>query len=185
MVQQNYFSDLYPAKISDLSAKPFFPCKALLSCYSNSRINQDRRYPDTAYKSVLSRTPWKIATIRNRRYNQYNRELFDVAIWKFPLSYVWNWMSLNFFYIVRIIRSPQIYLCYSNAIFIKRDLHLSICCQEILQKSRKRREAIAHIQMRVIRTFSIVKFAITVKSICFCHFCMMWVTWNIFVHIQL
>jgi len=26
MVQQNYFSDLYSAKISDLSAKPFFPC---------------------------------------------------------------------------------------------------------------------------------------------------------------
>jgi len=61
IVQQNYFSDLYPTKILDLSAKPFFPStyysKALLSCYSNSRINQDRRYPDTAYKSVLSRTP--------------------------------------------------------------------------------------------------------------------------------
>jgi len=45
IVQQNYFSDLYPTKILDLSAKPFFPCtyysKALLSCYSNSRINQD------------------------------------------------------------------------------------------------------------------------------------------------
>jgi len=26
MVQQNYFSNLYPAKILDLSAKPFFPC---------------------------------------------------------------------------------------------------------------------------------------------------------------
>jgi len=26
IVQQNYFSDLYPAKILDLSAKPFFPC---------------------------------------------------------------------------------------------------------------------------------------------------------------
>jgi len=25
--QQNYFSDLYPAKILDLSAKPFFPCR--------------------------------------------------------------------------------------------------------------------------------------------------------------
>jgi len=25
MVQQNYFSDLYPAKILDFSAKPFFP----------------------------------------------------------------------------------------------------------------------------------------------------------------
>jgi len=25
IVQQNYFSDLYPAKILDLSAKPFFP----------------------------------------------------------------------------------------------------------------------------------------------------------------
>jgi len=24
--QQNYFSDLYPAKILDLSAKPFFSC---------------------------------------------------------------------------------------------------------------------------------------------------------------
>jgi len=27
MVQQNYFSDLYSAKILDLSAKPFFPCR--------------------------------------------------------------------------------------------------------------------------------------------------------------
>jgi len=27
MVQQNYFSDLYPAKILNLSAKPFFPCR--------------------------------------------------------------------------------------------------------------------------------------------------------------
>jgi len=26
MVQQNYFSDLYPAKILDLSAKSFFLC---------------------------------------------------------------------------------------------------------------------------------------------------------------
>jgi len=26
MVQQNCFSDLYPAKVLDLSAKPFFPC---------------------------------------------------------------------------------------------------------------------------------------------------------------
>jgi len=25
IIQQNYFSDLYRAKISDLSAKPFFP----------------------------------------------------------------------------------------------------------------------------------------------------------------
>jgi len=25
-MQQNYFSDLYPAKILDLSAKPFFSC---------------------------------------------------------------------------------------------------------------------------------------------------------------
>jgi len=24
--QQNYFSDLYPARILNLSAKPFFPC---------------------------------------------------------------------------------------------------------------------------------------------------------------
>jgi len=28
IVQQNYFSDLYPAKILDLSAKLFFPCTA-------------------------------------------------------------------------------------------------------------------------------------------------------------
>jgi len=27
IVQQNYFSDLYPAKILNLSAKSFFPCK--------------------------------------------------------------------------------------------------------------------------------------------------------------
>jgi len=27
IVQQNYFSDLYPAKILNLSAKPFFPCR--------------------------------------------------------------------------------------------------------------------------------------------------------------
>jgi len=26
IIQQNYFSDLYPAKILNLSAKPFFPC---------------------------------------------------------------------------------------------------------------------------------------------------------------
>jgi len=26
IVQQNYFSDLYLAKMLDLSAKPFFPC---------------------------------------------------------------------------------------------------------------------------------------------------------------
>jgi len=26
IIQQNYFSDLYPAKILDLPAKPFFPC---------------------------------------------------------------------------------------------------------------------------------------------------------------
>jgi len=31
IVQQNYFSDLYPAKILDLSAKPFFPCTLFLS----------------------------------------------------------------------------------------------------------------------------------------------------------
>jgi len=28
IVQQNYVSDLYPAKILDLSAKPFFPCRS-------------------------------------------------------------------------------------------------------------------------------------------------------------
>jgi len=28
-MQQNYFSDLYPAKMLDLSAKPFFPCDGL------------------------------------------------------------------------------------------------------------------------------------------------------------
>lgn len=48
--------------------------KASLSCYSNSRINQKRRYPGAAYKLVLSRFLWKIATIRNRRYNhEYNQ----------------------------------------------------------------------------------------------------------------
>jgi len=26
LIVQNYFSDLYPAKILDLSTKPFFPC---------------------------------------------------------------------------------------------------------------------------------------------------------------
>jgi len=26
IIRQNYFSDLYPAKILDLLAKPFFPC---------------------------------------------------------------------------------------------------------------------------------------------------------------
>jgi len=30
IVQQNYFSDLYPAKILDLSAKPFFPRSSFL-----------------------------------------------------------------------------------------------------------------------------------------------------------
>jgi len=36
IVQQNYFSDLYPAKILDLSAKPFFPCNNIFlnnACY--------------------------------------------------------------------------------------------------------------------------------------------------------
>jgi len=27
IIQQNYFSDVYPVKILDLSTKPFFPCK--------------------------------------------------------------------------------------------------------------------------------------------------------------
>jgi len=31
IVQQNYVSDLYPAEILDLSAKPFFPCRILIS----------------------------------------------------------------------------------------------------------------------------------------------------------
>jgi len=29
IVQQNYYSDLYPAKILDLSSKLFFPCMIL------------------------------------------------------------------------------------------------------------------------------------------------------------
>jgi len=34
LVQQNYFSDPYPAKILDLSAKPFFPC--MICCIARS-----------------------------------------------------------------------------------------------------------------------------------------------------
>jgi len=38
MVQQNYFSDLYPAKISDLSTKPFFPCTYKMFFYVEKSI---------------------------------------------------------------------------------------------------------------------------------------------------
>jgi len=33
MVRQNYFSDLYPAKILDLSAKSFFSCASIFLRY--------------------------------------------------------------------------------------------------------------------------------------------------------
>jgi len=44
--QQNYFSDLHPVKILDLSAKPFFPCKV---CGSNLGV----RTPATRRRSHL------------------------------------------------------------------------------------------------------------------------------------
>jgi len=51
MIQQNYFSDLYPPKILDLSTKPFFPCthheSNSLCCFNgsiNSRIYNWKKY---------------------------------------------------------------------------------------------------------------------------------------------
>jgi len=40
IVQQNYFSDLYSAKILNLSAKPFFPCYIYLHKYMFSAIKK-------------------------------------------------------------------------------------------------------------------------------------------------
>jgi len=44
IVQQNYFSDLYPAKILNLSAKSFFPCDS--SYLSNVLIGNLWFYTD-------------------------------------------------------------------------------------------------------------------------------------------
>jgi len=42
IVQQNYFSNLYPTKILDFSAKPFFPCisktSEILECRRSFKI---------------------------------------------------------------------------------------------------------------------------------------------------
>jgi len=57
-------------------------------------------------------------------------------------------MSLIFFYIVRIIRFPQIYLCYSNAIFIKRDLHLNMLSGDTSKIAKVERSNRSHTNAR-------------------------------------
>jgi len=102
------------------------------------------------FHSYFHRPPRHHAAINEPRpFDQRVRVQFHAWSSLKISPFVWNWMSLHFFYIVRIIRFPQIYLCYSNAIFIKRDLHLNMLSEDISKIAK----AIAHIQMRVIRTF--------------------------------
>jgi len=80
--QQNYFSDLYPAKILDLSANPFFPCvyKTFLTSIDNWALSA---YLFSNYKFKIILYDDIIKILRN-----LYTDILKVPFWNFYKEYV-------------------------------------------------------------------------------------------------